>query len=175
MDAASCGLKVDNSHGMKLVEVGERIKRAVRATHTPIHPQNPSIRGVTVLAWTHPLEETAEGKTALNTVVASPGRFDRSPCGTGTCARMAVLHARGQLNVGETFIHKSIIGTKFINHIRGTTTIHDINSREERPAVLPTVKGRAWISHFKQVVLDPEDPFPTGFRVGDSWGLEFHH
>lgn len=164
VDAGSCGLTIENSRGPRLIELGERIKRAVQAQYTPIHPENPGIQGVSVLAWTHPLEDHgSEGKTAVNTVVVSPGRFDRSPCGTGTCARMAVLHARGQLKLGETFRHKSITGTEFVNHIRGTTKVAEFD------AILPTVKGRGWITSFKEIVLDPTDPFPEGFRVGDQW------
>ena len=104
-------------------------------------------------------------RVPLNTVVVSPGRFDRSPSGAGTCARMAVLHARGQLKEGEIFRHRSIIGTEFVCHIRGTTKVGQYS------AVLPTVKGRAWITSFKEIVLDPSDPFPEGFRVGDQWQM----
>ncbi|KAL6415900.1 Trans-3-hydroxy-L-proline dehydratase [Ilyonectria robusta] len=163
VDAASIGLKVENQHGPQLVEVGQRVKRAVQAQYTPVHPENPNIRGVTVLCITEPLEDGPGYKTAKNTVVVSPGRFDRSPCGTGTCARLAVLHARGQVKEGEIFRHRSIIGTEFEAHIRGTTKVGEYN------AVLPTVKGRAWITSYKQIVLDPEDPYPNGFRVGDQW------
>ena len=164
VDAAALGLKVHNDYGPRLVELGQRVKRAVQDTYTPIHPENPSIKGVSIIVITEPVETDANGaKVALNTVVVSPGRFDRSPCGTGTCARMAVMHARGQLAVGETFRHKSIIGTEFINHIRGTTKVGP------QDAILPTVQGRAWITSYKQIVLDPEDPFPEGFRVGDQW------
>lgn len=165
VDASALGLKVENSFGPSLVELGERTKRAVQATFTPVHPENPSIAGVTNIVITEPLEDCEDGKVAVNTAVVSPGRFDRSPCGTGTSARMAVLHARGQLKVGETFRHRSIIGTEFVNHIRGTTTVGDYD------AILPTVQGRAWITSYKQVVLDPTDPYPTGFRVGDQWHM----
>ncbi|KAF4985360.1 hypothetical protein FDECE_16614 [Fusarium decemcellulare] len=163
VDAASVGLKVDNSDAKKLVDVGQRIKRAVQAQFTPVHPENPGIRGVTILAMTEPIEEGQGCKIAKNAVVVSPGRFDRSPCGTGTSARLAVLHARDQIKVGEVFRHRSIIGTEFETHIRGTTKVGDYD------AVLPTVKGRGWITSYKQIVLDPTDPFPTGFRVGDQW------
>ncbi|KAL6853052.1 hypothetical protein ACO1O0_007604 [Amphichorda felina] len=163
VDAASVGLRVENQYGPRLVEVGERIKRAVQAQFTPVHPENRDIRGVSILALTEPLHEGPDGKTAKNTVVVSPGRFDRSPCGTGTCARLAVLHARGQIKEGEVFRHRSIIGTEFETHIRGATKVGEYD------AVLPTVKGRAWITSYKQIVLDPEDPYPNGFRVGDQW------
>ncbi|EEU36640.1 uncharacterized protein NECHADRAFT_51872 [Fusarium vanettenii 77-13-4] len=161
--ASDLGLKVESDNGAKLVELGERVKDYVKAKHTPIHPENDGIRGVTVISITENLKEEEGCKTAMNTVVVSPGRLDRSPCGTGTCARMAVLHARGLLKVGEVFKHRSIIGTEFISHIRGTTQVGN------RQAVLPTIQGRAWISSYKQIVLDPTDPFPEGFRVGDQW------
>lgn len=163
VDAASLGLKIESADGQRLVEVGERVKRAVQRQYTPVHPENPSIKGVTVLALTEPLTDGPNGKISKNTVVVSPGRFDRSPCGTGTCARMAVLHARGELKVGESFVYRSIIDTEFVCHIRGIAKVGSYD------AVLPTVKGRAWITSYKQIVLDSTDPFPQGFRVGDQW------
>ncbi|KAJ9633582.1 hypothetical protein H2204_006788 [Knufia peltigerae] len=165
VDASSVGLKVDSSQGRALVEVGERIKSAVQQHTDPIHPENPAIRGVSILQFTEPLRDTTTGKAASNTVVVSPGRLDRSPCGTGTCARLAVLHARSLLKVGETFRHQSVIGTEFVAHIRGTAQVG------RYPAVLPTVKGSSWITSYKQIVLDSTDPFPAGFRVGDTWRM----
>ncbi|KAH7133970.1 proline racemase family [Dactylonectria macrodidyma] len=166
VDAASVGIKIKNNNGAKIVELGERIKRAVAEQTDPIHPENPGIRGVTILEFTEPLEDYKDGKAATNTVVVSPGRLDRSPCGTGTCARLAVLHARGQLAEGEPFYHRSVIGTEFIGRVEGTTKVGDFS------AVNPSVTGNAWITSFKQVVLDPTDPFPEGFRVGDVWHLD---
>jgi proline racemase len=165
VDAASLGLMVDNQQSPQLIEIGERIKRAVEAAYTPIHPENSGIKGFSVLEFTEPLKIEDGFKVASNAVVVSPGRFDRSPCGTGTSARLAVLHARGEIKEGEIFKHRSIIGTEFVSRIRGTTKVG------EYPAVLPTVKGRAWITSFKQVVLDSTDPFPQGFRVGDQWHI----
>lgn len=163
VDAASLGLKIESADGPKLVEIGERVKRAVQRQYTPVHPENPAIRGVTVLALTEPLRDGLDGKTSKNTVIVSPGRFDRSPCGTGTCARLAVLHARGELKVGEDMLYRSIIDTEFHCRIKGTTKVGPYD------AVLTTVKGRAWITSYKQIVLDSTDPFPQGFRVGDQW------
>lgn len=164
VDIGSTRLEIDSRQGKELVEHGEAIKRAVQAKIDPVHPENPGIHGVTNFIWTMPLvDDDIKGKKALNAVVVSPGRLDRSPCGTGTCARMAVLHARGLLAVGESFRHVSVIGTEFMGKIKGTTKVGDY------PAILPTVKGNAWITSFQQVVLDPTDPFPEGFRVGDSW------
>jgi proline racemase len=164
VDASSVGLAINNACGPKLIEVGEKIKAAVQKCYTPVHPENSKIMGVTILEFTDPLKTASDGsKIATNTVVVSPGRFDRSPCGTGTSARMAVLHARGELKEGETFYHKSIIGTQFTCTIRGTAKVGDYD------AVLPTVKGRAWLTGFRQSMLDPTDPFPLGYRVGDHW------
>lgn len=165
VDAASVRLSVDNQHASRLVEIGERIKRAVEACYTPIHPENSDIKGFSVIVFTEPVKVEDGCKVAVNAVVVSPGRFDRSPCGTGTSARLAVMHARGEIKEGETFKHRSIIGTEFVSRIRGITNVGDY------PAVLPTVKGRAWITSFKQVVLDSTDPFPEGFRVGDQWHM----
>lgn len=165
VDAASVGLKIESSNGTQLVDVGERIKRAVQAQTDPIHPENPKIRGVTVLEFTAPLRRTEEGGklVASNTVVVSPGRLDRSPCGTGTCARLAVLHARGQLDVGQSFQHRSITGAEFVG------TVYAAAKVGEYDAIIPAVRGTAFITAFKQVILHPEDPFPEGLRVGDKW------
>jgi len=163
VDAASVGLKINSESGAKLVNMGERIKTAVQKAIEPVHPENPEIKGVSIVQLTEPLKQSGEDKTAVNTVVVSPGRLDRSPCGTGTCARMAVLHARGQLKEGEKFHHYSVIGSEFIGHVRGTTKVGKYD------AVLPTVQGSAWLTSFKQVLVDSTDPYPLGFRVGDSW------
>ena len=115
------------------------------------------------------------GRQDRNTVVLTNGRLlpddpstwtgalDRSPCGTGTSARMAALHARGQLGLNEDFVHRSIIGSEFVGRLTGTTTV------AEHAAVLPTITGRAWITGHTQWVLDENDPFPTGYTLGDIW------
>lgn len=162
------GLSIESRNGARLVKIGEDIKRAVQRSILPVHPENPGINGVTNFEWVGPVNQdtnskSGTGKTAVNTVVVSPGRLDRSPCGTGTCARLAVMHARGEIAVGERLRHVSVIGSEFESYIRGTTKVGEYD------AVLPTVKGRGWVTSFKQVVLDASDPFPMGFRVGDAW------
>ena len=92
------------------------------------------------------------------------GALDRSPCGTGTSARMAVLHARGVLAIGETFRHHGPLGTVFIGRLIGETTVGGV------PAVVPTITGTAWITGTAKYVLDPTDPFPEGYTIGDIWG-----
>jgi proline racemase len=163
VDAASVGFKLDNSEAAQMVEVGERIKKAAAVQIPCVHPENPDIHTINQTLFAGPLRDTPSGKRARNTVIVSPGRHDRSPCGTGTCARLAVLHARGQITEGESFVHESLIGTEFIGHVRGTTAVGG------RPAILPSLTGSAWITAFHQYVLDPSDPFPTGFRLGDAW------
>lgn len=166
VDARSVGLEIKNANGPKLIEIGEKIKQATGNTYIPVYPGNDKIRGVTTVELTEPIRQALDStKTAVNTVVVSPGRFDRCPCGTGICARLAVLHARGQLQVGEKLVHQSIIGSTFDCHIRGTTTVGGLKT------VLPTAKGSAWITGFKHMSLDPSDPFPTGFRVGYQWHM----
>lgn len=93
-----------------------------------------------------------------------PGRFDRSPCGTGTCARLALLHARGELDVGEELVnYNSLTNSKFDSRIVQKTRVGKYD------AIVPAVKGRAWVTGFKQEVLDSADPYPEGFRVADAW------
>jgi proline racemase len=163
VDAASLGFKLELAEAAQLVEVGERIKKAAAEQVPAVHPENPEIHTKNQPLIAGPLERNADGLASKNTVIVSPGRHDRSPCGTGTSSRMAVLHARGLLKVGETFVHESLIGTEFIGRLRGTTMLGDV------PAVLPTITGPAWITAFHQYVLDPTDPFPVGYRLGDTW------
>lgn len=163
VDAESLGFRLDLSEAAQLVEVGERIKKAAAEQIPAVHPENPEIHTINQTLFAGPMERTQNGLRSKNTVIVSPGRHDRSPCGTGTCARMAALHARGELQVGETFVHQSLIGTEFVGRLRGTTQLGDT------PAVLPTITGPAWITAFHQYVLDPTDPFPEGYRLGDTW------
>ena len=102
-------------------------------------------------------------KASKNAVVVSPGRIDRCPCGTGTSARMALLHARGELALGERFIHRSIIDTEFHCVIRESTHVRSI------AAVVPEISGRAWLTGISYYGVDPEDPFPHGYRLADTW------
>lgn len=102
-------------------------------------------------------------KTSKNAVVVSPGRIDRCPCGTGTSARLALLHARGELSVGEVFRHMSILDTIFDCKIIRTVKTGEV------PAVIPEISGRAWLTGISHYGVDPEDPFPEGYRLSDTW------
>jgi proline racemase len=153
-DAASAGLTVAPERADELIEAGLSLMAAV---DEPVHPEDPDIRGCRHVIWTAPPSNGADGRAA---VAIHPGWVDRSPCGTGTSARMAQLWSRGELAVGERFVHESIIGTRFEGRLVEETTVGGT------PAVVPEITGRAWITGMGQYLLDPEDPFPEGFRVG---------
>ncbi|HWU72712.1 MAG TPA: proline racemase family protein, partial [Sphingomonas sp.] len=113
-DAEQLGFTLARDEARALVEMGERIKLAAAEQLPSIHPENPGIHTINQTLFAGPLAERDGVKTAKNAVVVSPGRIDRSPCGTGSSARMALMHARGELGVGERFIHTSILDTEFL-------------------------------------------------------------
>lgn len=163
VDAAALGFAIEPAEARDLSVMGERIKMAAAEQLPAIHPENSQIHTINQTLFAGPLGERDGVKTARNGVIVSPGRLDRSPCGTGTCARLAVMHARGQIAVGEPFIHQSIIDTKFTGKILKTAEVAG------RPAVTIAITGRAWLTAFHQYVLDPTDPLPTGYRLSDTW------
>lgn len=174
-EAAQVGLQLTPDEGRDIVRIGEMIKAATREQLPVVHPENPEIAGVTIAELTAP--PTHPHAAAKNTVIVSTGTLDwerpeswmatldRSPCGTGTCARMAALHAKGRLPLHQDFPHEGILGTIFTGRLIGETRVGQYR------AVIPTVSGRAWITGIAQYVIDAEDPFPNGFTVGDLWGL----
>jgi proline racemase len=101
--------------------------------------------------------------TSRNACVVNPGKLDRSPTGTGCSALMAVLHAKGLLKVGESYVGRSVIDSRFISRIVGETIIGN------HKAIVPQITGRAWISGKTELLLDPEDPWPQGYKVSDTW------
>ena len=128
-----------------------------------VHPGNPGITGVSIVQLNRPF--AGVGAVARNTCIVAPGRSDRSPTGTGTSARMAVLHARGQMRVGDAMVHESIIGSRFGGRIVREAEVAG------RPAIVPAIKGRAWITGHPTYFLDPDDPYPEGYLVPDTWGV----
>lgn len=163
VDAARLGVRVEAANARELAELADRIRVAARAQLEVVHPANPGIRDVTMVQFAEPYR--GSGRVTRNTCVIAPGRSDRSPTGTGTSARMAVLHARGEMAVGDTLIHSSIIGSEFVGTIRSATSVAGV------PAIVPAVRGSAWITGFHTYVLDTADPFPTGYVVPDTWGV----
>lgn len=150
------GLPFDRKRKEDLLTAGLAIMDAINATGQPVHPEREDIRGC------HHVYLKAPGSTAEHSrhaMAIHPGWFDRSPCGTGTSARMAHLHARGELALDTDFINESYIGSRFIGRLVEETVVGG------RPAVVPTVTGRAWITGTAQYFLDPTDPFPEGFLL----------
>jgi proline racemase len=163
VDAAALGLAPSRDNARRFVELGERIKAAVRAAHPVVHPENPAIRDVTFTEVVWPPERAGNGWRGRNTVVISPGKLDRSPCGTGTSARLAVLHARGQIGPGETLDSRSILDTSFRCRVLEELQVGG------RLAIRPSLAGRAWITGHHTYTLDPTDPFPLGYTLSDTW------
>ncbi|RLK25425.1 proline racemase [Micromonospora sp. M71_S20] len=154
VDLAELGLSLDGVHKQPLLEAGLAIMAAVDATDRPVHPEQPDISGC---RHVYLAGEGSDARHSRHAMVIHPGWFDRSPCGTGTSARMAQLHARGLLPFDRDFVNESLLGTRFVGRLVGTTTVAG------RPAVVPTVTGRAWLTGTAQYFLDPDDPFPAGF------------
>ena len=165
VDAKSLGFAIEPHEARDICNLGEKIKWAAAEQIPAVHPENPDFPGITILEMTNPAQRIDGVLTAKNTVVVSPGRCDRSPCGTGTSARMAVMHARGELKVGERFIHKSIIDSTFDCRIESETTVGG------KPAIVPSVAGQAWITDITTVVLDPSDPYQQGYRIADTYPM----
>ena len=157
LPAASIGLDVEPERSSELIDAGLRIMAAINAAAEPVHPADPDIRGCRHVELTAPARDGADGRAC---VAIHPGWVDRSPCGTGTSARMAQLHARGELALDTPYVHESILGTRFTGRLLEETEVAG------RPAVVPEISGRAWITGMGQYLLDPEDPFPEGFRLG---------
>ena len=173
-DAAPLGLTLRPDEARDIVRVAEMIKAAAREQLPVAHPENPGMAGVTIAQLSGP--PTVAGADRKNAVVVSTGKLDwsrpqswtgaldRSPCGTGTCAKMAAMYAKGQLQLGQDFVHEGILGTTFTGRLIEETRVGSYQ------AVRPSLSGQAWITGFAQYVVDPEDPFPNGFTVGDIWG-----
>ncbi|MFF8827976.1 proline racemase family protein [Streptomyces sp. NPDC015131] len=156
VELADLGLPFDRARKEDLLAAGLAVMDAVNTADRPVHPEDPSIAGLKHVYLAAPGSDAVHSRHAM---AIHPGWFDRSPCGTGTSARMAQLHARGELPLGRDFVNESFIGTRFTGRLTGETTAGG------RPAVVPTVTGRAWITGTAQFFLDPDDPFPAGFLL----------
>ena len=163
--AQELGFAITPDEARELAEMGIKITNAANEQLGFHHPTNPD--------WTHcsfcqihaPMTEEAGVKSVKNTVVIQPGKLDRSPTGTGVSARMAVLHARGLMAVGERYIARSVINSRFDGRIVKTCKVGD------KEAIIPELSGRAWLTGTYQHTLDPSDPWPGGYRIGDTWPM----
>ena len=172
-EAEPFGLRLTPDEGADIVRISEMIKAAASEQLPVVHPDQPGFAGITIAQLSGPAHDPANSRR--NAVTVSTGKLDwekpatwtgaidRSPCGTGTSARMAVLHAKGQLGVGDAFRHEGILGTVFTGRVVEETTIGEYR------AIVPSITGQAWITGFASYVVDPTDPFPDGFTVGDIW------
>lgn len=154
--AADAGLVVDPARNTELVEAGLKVMAAINAADRPVHPGDPRIHGCHHVVFHEPGRDGADAVAATS---IHPGWLDRSPCGTGTSARMAQLHARGELALDTDFVNESVIGTRFTGRLLEETDVAGV------PAVIPQITGRAWITGMGQYLLDAEDPFPAGFAL----------
>lgn len=171
--AADVGVRLVPSEAARVAKVGELVKIAAQQKFPVHHPLNPDINRITLAMLYGPSD--TPGVSGRNGVVCTSGPLDlkadagcsgvldRSPCGTGTCARMAMLFARGELGLHQPFVHESVLGTTFRGELVSETEIGDYS------AVVPTISGRAWVTGLSNYVLDDSDPFPEGFVIGDIW------
>jgi proline racemase len=162
-DAHALGFELTPEEARDLSLAGEKIRAAAREQLECVHPENPAIAGVSIVqiaeAW------RGVGQVTKNAVVVAPGRLDRSATGTGLSARLAVLHARGLMKPGDAMTHASPIGSTFDGRIVEETRVGD------RAAIVPAIRGSAWITGITQVLIDPADPFPEGYVLSDTWGI----
>ncbi|HEY6760179.1 MAG TPA: proline racemase family protein [Baekduia sp.] len=157
VDAGSIGVRVDPSASDTLIACGAAIMDAIDAVDRPAHPEDPRISGCHHVVL---YENGADGAHARAATSIHPGWLDRSPCGTGTSARLAQLWARGELAVGQDFVNESVLGTRFTGRVVEETVVGGA------PAIVPEITGRAWITGMGQYLLADDDPFPAGFRLG---------
>jgi proline racemase len=160
-DAERHGFSIVPDEAADLAALGERVKTATGEQVSVSHPENPGIHDIGLMTWTAP---PLVGGTARNATVVSPGRIDRSPCGTATSARMAALVRRGELAGSDRFLHESILSTKFEGRVVAESTVGRYQ------AVSTEITGRAWVYAIGQLGVDPTDPLPTGYTLADTWG-----
>ena len=163
VDARTLGFAIVPDEAHDLARVGARITEAANEQLGFQHPTHEEWNHISFCQFTLPVERQGGQLTGRNTVAIDPGKLDRSPCGTGCSARMAVLHARGEMGLGDRFIARSIIGSRF------DCEIAEVGKIGGRQMVVPRIRGRAWITGTQQLMLDPEDPWPLGYRLTDTW------
>lgn len=164
VDAAALGFDLVADEAHDLAELGMRISDAANAQIGFEHPDLPEWRHISFCLFAGPLTEGAHGLEARSAVAIRPGKIDRSPTGTAVSARMALLHARGLMQVGDRFTATSVLGSTFAGRIAEVATVGT------GPAIVPEISGRGWITGTHQHMLDPDDPWPEGYRLSDTWG-----
>jgi trans-L-3-hydroxyproline dehydratase len=160
-DAAELGFAIEPREARELARVGELIRIAAREQLPCVHPERPEVAGVSIVQIAAPWQGV--GAVTRNAVVVAPGRLDRSATGTGLSARMAVLYRGGFMGVGDAMSHASAIGSTFEGRIVAETTVGGL------PAVVPAIRGSAWITGIAELYVDERDPFPEGYLLSDTW------
>jgi proline racemase len=163
VDAAQLGFEIVPDQAREMAVAGIRITNAANEQLGFDHPENPDWKHISFCQIAGPLRQEDGVWTGRNTVAIQPGKLDRSPTGTGCSARMALLHHRGLMQEGDRYIAESVIGSRFSCAIDAVTTVGG------RAAIHPLISGRAWITGTHQHTLDPDDPWPGGYRVSDTW------
>jgi proline racemase len=163
VNAADLGFRIEPGEARDIAELGTRITRAANEQIGFRHPELPEWSHISFCLFAAEMKQVNGVATSVNAVAIRPGKIDRSPCGTGSSARIAVLHARGLLRTGDAFVAHSILGSRFDCRIEGETTVG------ERKAIIPSIGGRAWVTGMQQHQLDPHDPWPRGYRMADTW------
>ena len=166
VEAAELGFDLVASEAKALADLGVAITNAANAQLRFHHPENPNWTHFSFCLFAGPITRDGDHLTTSAAVAIQPGKIDRSPTGTAASARMALLHAKGEMAIGETFTARSIIGSEFQGRIVETTTVGDI------PAIIPEISGQAWITGTHQHMLDPTDPWPEGYRLSDTWPMK---
>ncbi|MBT8418525.1 MAG: proline racemase family protein, partial [Silicimonas sp.] len=164
VDAADAGFEIVEDEAGDIARTGMRIAEAANEQLGFVHPENPDWKHISFCAFCGPLSKTDTGLSGKSAVAIRPGKVDRSPTGTAVSARMALMAAKGQMTNDQTFEAVSIIGSRFAGRIVGDARVGD------RAAILPEISGRAWITGVHQHMLDPDDPWPGGYRLSDTWG-----
>ena len=162
-DARALGFSVQPDEARDIAATGATITAAANEQLGFNHPDNPDWSHISFCQLAMPLEDEGSVLTGRNAVVIDPAKIDRSPTGTGCSARMAVLHARGLLKAGDRFSGISILGSRF------DCTLEEITQVGGRAAIIPSITGRAWVTGTRQEMLDPDDPWPEGYRLSDTW------
>ncbi|MHA6324305.1 trans-3-hydroxy-L-proline dehydratase [Roseivivax sp. CAU 1753] len=163
VDATALGFDLVASEAGRLAELGVRITNAANQQLRFRHPENAEWDHFSFCLFAGPLTREGNHLAARSAVAIQPGKVDRSPTGTAVSARMALLHASGQMNIGDTLTARSIIGSEFVGRLVATTSVGD------KPAIVPEITGRAWVTGTHQHMLDPDDPWPEGYRLTDTW------
>jgi len=163
VDAQSAGFEITPDEARDICVTGTKITSAANEQLNFRHPQNPGINQISFCQFAKPVVKEFGQNVGKNAVVVRPGKVDRSPTGTGVSARLAVLHAKGQADVGYTLAARSIIDSEFIGRIEEEVPMG------EKTAIRPSISGRAWLTGNYQWKLDPTDPYPEGYRLSDTW------